>query len=149
MSDRQLLVTQVDAERLRALLREREGTAHDQAHLGQLALELERAIEIDPADVPYDVITMHSRVRVLELESGGRTEFTLVYPGEADVAEHRISVLAPFGTAVLGYRAGDEIVWGMPGGIRRLRVERVWPPERSGSSPPGATAMATASLGMA
>lgn len=128
MTDRQLLVTQVDAERLRALLDERGGTVLDQEHLGELAQELERAIEIDPSDVPYDVITMHSRVRVLELESGGRTEFTLVYPDDSDVAEQRISVLAPFGTAVLGYRTGDEIVWRMPGGVRRLRVERVWPP---------------------
>jgi regulator of nucleoside diphosphate kinase len=43
------------------------------------------------------------------------------------VAARRLSVLAPLGTALLGCRQGDEVVWEMPGGVRRLRVERVRP----------------------
>ena len=34
-------------------------------------------------------------------------------------------MLAPLGTALLGYRQGDEVEWLMPGGIRRLRIESV------------------------
>jgi hypothetical protein len=34
-------------------------------------------------------------------------------------------VLAPLGTALLGYREGDEVEWVMPGGLRRLRIEKV------------------------
>jgi regulator of nucleoside diphosphate kinase len=62
---------------------------------------------------------------VHDLTSGARREMVLVLPGEADVAAQRISVLAPLGTALLGYREGDEVEWVMPGGLRRLRVERV------------------------
>jgi regulator of nucleoside diphosphate kinase len=41
------------------------------------------------------------------------------------VDANRLSVLAPLGTALLGYREGDELDWRMPGGMRRLRVERI------------------------
>jgi len=39
------------------------------------------------------------------------------------------------GTALLGYRAGDEVEWQMPGGLRRLRIERVLPTEEQHASP--------------
>lgn len=75
--------------------------------------------------MPADVITLHTRVQVLDLASGERTEYVLVLPADSDIARRRISVLAPLGTALLGYREGDELEWLMPGGLRRLRVERV------------------------
>jgi regulator of nucleoside diphosphate kinase len=71
------------------------------------------------------VVTLHALVHVLDLQSGERQEVVLVSPAEADVKERRISVLAPLGTALLGYREGDEVEWLMPGGLRRLRIERV------------------------
>jgi regulator of nucleoside diphosphate kinase len=64
---------------------------------------------------------------VLDLVSGERHELTLVLPRESDAGTGRVSVLAPLGTALLGYRVGDEIEWLMPGGLRRLRIEEVRP----------------------
>jgi regulator of nucleoside diphosphate kinase len=60
--------------------------------------------------------------------------YTLVYPAEANVEENRISVLAPVGTAIIGYRAGDVIKWPVPGGHVRLHVEEVFQPEHVGAS---------------
>jgi regulator of nucleoside diphosphate kinase len=51
--------------------------------------------------------------------------YTIVFPPEADTAQQRISVLAPIGTALIGYRVGDVIEWSTPGGGRRLRIETV------------------------
>jgi regulator of nucleoside diphosphate kinase len=48
-----------------------------------------------------------------------------VYPREADPAAHRISVLAPLGTALLGNSEGETVEWRTPGGTRSLRIERV------------------------
>ena len=57
--------------------------------------------------------------------------FTLVYPDEANIAEGRLSILAPLGTAILGYRVGDSIRWKIPSGEGRWRVEEiVFQPER-------------------
>jgi len=127
MRDLPILITQTDAVRLRALLAARASSARDHEHLQELEMELERARIATPDEVPENVITIHSRVRVLDLASGEPRELTLVLPTESDAAAGKISVLAPMGTALLGYRAGDVVEWRMPGGLRRLRIESVRP----------------------
>ena len=84
--------------------------------------ELKRARIVCPEEVPPDVITINSRAELLDLESGERMEFTLVLPAEANINDGKISVLAPLGTAMLGYRVGDEFVWHVPHGLRQLKV---------------------------
>jgi regulator of nucleoside diphosphate kinase len=123
-----IVVIEADALRLRSLLAARESTARDEIHLTELASELERAQLVTPDAVPADVVVMDSSVEVLDLASGERAEYTLVYPAQSDLPRGRISVLAPLGTAMLGYRKGDEIEWQMPGGRRRLRIEKVRSP---------------------
>ena len=95
------------------------------AEISALKSELERAIVVAPDEVPADVITMNSRAELLDLDTNERMEFTLVFPAEADVEEGKISILAPLGTAMLGYRVGDEFEWAVPYGSRRLRVTRI------------------------
>lgn len=129
MREHPIVVTEFDARRLRGLLGAHgEASLRDQEHLQELKSELERALVMDATDVPADVITMHTRVRVFDLSSGEHREYELVFPADADVSMHRISVLAPLGTALLGYREGDEVEWEMPGGLRRLRIESVTQP---------------------
>jgi regulator of nucleoside diphosphate kinase len=123
--DRPIVITKSDAAKLRELLAARARAEHDQGHLHELAAELERALIAEPGEAPEDVITMHARVQVLDLVSGKRRDLVLVFPREANLSAGRISVLAPLGTALLGYREGDEVEWLMPGGLRQLRIERV------------------------
>jgi len=61
--------------------------------------------------------------------------YTIVFPVDADIEKKRISVLAPVGTALIGYRAGDIIEWATPGGTRRLQIEKVlFQPEAAGGA---------------
>jgi regulator of nucleoside diphosphate kinase len=129
MRDHPIIIAAPDAARLRRLLAVRSAAAQDQAHLRELAVELERALVLDADEVPPHVVTMHARARVLDLTSGARHEWELVFPAEADLSAQRISVLAPLGTALLGYGEGDELEWEVPGGLRRLRVEKVQQPK--------------------
>jgi len=127
---RSIVVAEADARRLRGLLAaRRDATTRDEAHLSELESELERALLLARDAVPADVVVMDSSVEVLDLGNGERRQYTLVYPAEADLAAGRISVLAPLGTAMLGYREGDEVQWQMPGGLRRLRIEKVRSPD--------------------
>ena len=87
--------------------------------------ELKRARIVAPEDVPSDLITMNTRAELLDLESGEHMEFTLVLPRDENINDGKISVLAPLGTAMLGYRVGDEFRWHVPYGIRRLKVTRI------------------------
>ena len=94
--------------------------------------ELKRAQIIPSEEVPPDVITMNTRAEFLDLESGERMEFTVVLPIDANINDGKISVLAPLGTAMLGYRVGDEFVWHVPHGLRRLKVIKLhFQPEAS------------------
>lgn len=126
MMTRSIVITEPDMTKLRALSGARSAPSrHDEAHRAALDAELERAVVVNPDDVPKDVVTMHTKAIVRDLHDGTLIECTLVFPWSADVGTRKISVLAPFGTALLGYREGDEILWKMPGGDRRLRIERV------------------------
>ena len=131
MRNHPIVVTESDAARLRGLLATPARAERDRHHLQELLMELERAVIVKPNEVPRDVITMQARVRVQDLTSGERRDLMLVLPTEADVSAQRISVLAPLGTALLGYREGDVVEWVMPGGLRHIRVERVRQPAES------------------
>ena len=125
-TERGILVTDYDSVRLETLLRRASADGCHQAHyLSALARELGRAKVVQRDKIPPGVVTMNSTVRFRDLETGEDETYTLVYPEQADVADNRLSVLAPVGTALLGYRVGDIVEWPVPAGVRRLRVEEV------------------------
>ena len=129
-----IYITELDYNRLSGLIeRTREQNGVDRQYLNKLEAELERAEIVDPKDIPADVVTMRSKVRLKDLVSGESNTYSLVFPTEADSAEGKISVLAPIGTAILGYRRGDTIEWPVPSGLRKLKVEAVlYQPESAG-----------------
>lgn len=134
MNQRKIVVTEVDHERLETLL----DSAFAQVispveYLDDLRAELKQAEIVAPDRVPRSVVTMNSTVTLRDLETNDRETYTLVYPEQADIANDRLSVLAPVGTAILGQRVGDELKWRVPGGWRRFKVQRVlFQPEREG-----------------
>ena len=129
-----IYVTELDYHRLSGLIeRTRERNGIDRQYLNKLEAELDRAEIVDPKDISGDVITMRSKVRLKDLVSGESNTYSLVFPTEADFAEGKISVLAPIGTAILGYRSGDTIEWQVPSGLRSLKVEEIlYQPESAG-----------------
>ena len=131
---RHIVITRDDMARLRELVRQgRKASRWDQTHLAELDQELDRADIIGAEDLSPDVVTMHSTVRVLDVDTGASRVYTLVFPAEADIDKQRISVLAPIGTALIGYRAGDGVEWDTPGGTKYLQIEEVlFQPEAAG-----------------
>ena len=87
--------------------------------------ELATATVLPRENFPADVVAMNSRVGFVDLESSEHEEYTLTLPQHADAEARRISVLSPVGTALIGYRVGDEVSWPTPGGARRLRIVAV------------------------
>jgi regulator of nucleoside diphosphate kinase len=135
MTNRNIVMTDVDRRRLGTLIdRTASIGVGDRRYLDDLEHEVERATIVDPHDVPDDVITMNSTVRLCDLDTGEIERYTLVYPRDADIEENRISVLAPIGTALIGYRVGDVVEWPVPSGMARLRVEEIlYQPEHAGA----------------
>jgi regulator of nucleoside diphosphate kinase len=123
---RPIVVTSEDLVRLRLLTETtRSRRRWEELHLLALADELASAEVVEPERVPPDVVTMHSRVRVRDMVSGESASYTISYPSEADFDAGRLSVLAPIGTALLGYREGDVVEWPVPGGVRVLKIEKL------------------------
>ena len=131
--DRSIYVTQRDLERLQRLL-ETHGSRRDAEACTALEDELGHAVVVEPTKITPDVVTMNSRVRFEDLDTGEQLEMTLVYPKDADVNEGRVSVLAPVGSALLGLSVGQSIQWPLPGEKNRhLRVVSVtYQPEAAG-----------------
>jgi regulator of nucleoside diphosphate kinase len=73
--------------------------------------ELERAELVAAAEVGPSVVTMNSRVRIMDPETGEARTVTLVYPGEEDSLRGKVSVLTPLGTALLGLPEGAGMAW--------------------------------------
>lgn len=134
MSRRKITITSSDHQRLEKLLTSDFTEAiESKSYLTDLEAELQRAKIVDSAAIPPDVVTMNSTVRLRDLETGELETFTLVYPHDAKIADGKLSILAPIGTAILGYRVGDLIRWRVPSGWRRLEVDKVlYQPERDG-----------------
>jgi len=129
-----IYITEFDYNRLSGLIdRARERNGDDREYLNKLETELDRAEIVDPKDIRADVVTMRSKVRLKDLMSGESNTYSLVFPTEANFAEGKISVLAPIGTAILGYKRGDTIEWPVPSGLRKLKIEEIlYQPEASG-----------------
>jgi regulator of nucleoside diphosphate kinase len=121
-----IIITQEDYGRLRRIIdTSRELPPKDAEYLDALERELESAIITRPAEVPQDLVTMKSRVRVLDLGSGQELVYEIVFPGQTDLVRNKISVLAPIGTALLGRAAGEVVEWQVPSGMRRLLILEV------------------------
>jgi regulator of nucleoside diphosphate kinase len=134
MSKHKIIITEADHERLESLLAsEFAKVISPVEYLDDLRTELKQAEIVSHKRVPRNVVTMNSTVVLRDLETREKEEYTLVFPERADIANNRLSVLAPVGTAILGQRVGDELRWRVPAGWRRFKVERVlFQPEREG-----------------
>ncbi len=131
---RQIFITEADKKRLQKLINEaKEFSSGNEGYLRKLEQELNRAQVVTSEKIPRDVMTMNSKVLLKDLETGEKMEYTLVYPADADLMENKISVLAPIGTAILGFREGDVIDWKVPDGLVKLEVEKIlYQPESAG-----------------
>ncbi len=134
MTERKIHITRYDMDRLTELIDGlRLSPKANQANLDLLEKELYRGVLVDPRQIPHDVITMNSKVIITDTESGEKTTYTLVFPSAANISENKLSIMAPLGMALLGYRTGDIIEWPVPSGVRKLKVDKIiYQPEASG-----------------
>ena len=76
----------------------------------ELEIEMGRAEVVQEASVPANVVRMDSIVE-FRTDSAQQRRVKLVFPGEADISQDKISVLTPIGVALIGLAAGQSITW--------------------------------------
>lgn len=110
-----LVLSNDDFRRLSALV-----ATQTAALASGLEEELGRALVLPDTEVPEDVVSMDSLVKVRDLDTRKEQEYRLVFPHDANASEGRISVLAPLGAALIGLRVNDEYEFMAP----KVRLKR-------------------------
>jgi regulator of nucleoside diphosphate kinase len=131
---RGLIVNRLDYGRIKKYIEQaRQLRSINAAESEKLLTELENAQVMDPKDIPSDVVTMNSIVKVSFLNNNKEVQFQIVYPDQAKFKEQKISIFSPIATALIGYQVGDEIEWVVPGGLTKLRIDEIiYQPEAAG-----------------
>lgn len=90
-----------------------------------LAYELGRAKVLAKDALEKERVKLNSRVEVKDLDSQITNAFHIVAPELADVKQQKISVLTPMGSALIGFKEGDQVAWKMPVGMKRYVILKV------------------------
>ena len=117
MSTQKLIILQKELDLLKTHLTH---STLSEFNKNKLLEELRSAQIVE--QLPEDVVCLKSRVEIQDKVSGHKFTFQLVLPAEANVRNNKISVFAPIGVALLGYRTGSEVQWEMPSGIRSFII---------------------------
>lgn len=91
----------------------------------QLSTELDRAIVIKEEEINKKIVRIGSQVEIEEMKSKRTMKVKLVLPTEANLAQGKVSLLAPLGVALIGFSEGDEVNWEMPAGTTQIRILKV------------------------
>ena len=94
----------------------------DRRNAEDLQAELKRAKLVNEDDFPLDVVRLNSTVRIKAEGKDEIMELVLVTPDKADIREKRISVMAPIGTALIGFRKGQQVKWQVPAGKKTFTI---------------------------
>lgn len=124
--DSQLILRMDDYKLLTSYLNNWYGnTLVERKSAQELQEELKRARLVDKDDFPSDTVRLNSRVKI---KADGRDEvmeLMLVMPDKADMKERKISVVAPVGAALIGFRQGQRVSWQVPSGKRTFTILEV------------------------
>ena len=121
-----IVVSEHDFDRIVALLERIDRGAPPTAQ--ELQAEIDRAQIAPTAAMAPDVVRIGSPVSFVT-DGAAPRRVTLVFPQEADIAQHKVSILTPVGTALLGLSPGQSIPWTGPDGrAHELTVLEVLPP---------------------
>ena len=103
-------ITNYDMQRLQELLSgTKDLTEKKEKVLHKLESKLKRAKVVFWKEVPRNVVTMNSKVRLIENGIEEEQVLDVVFPDEANPKWNHISVLTSLGTALIGQSVGDNI----------------------------------------
>ncbi len=130
MQSRAPLLSRADRDRLQEFITLHETQLADQREaLARLSARVQSVRVVDVNDIPEDIVTMYSQVRLRDLDTQRSFIITVALPEAKEAAP--LAGVYPF-EMLLGSRVGQEIEWGRPGHQHRIRIEEIlFQPESS------------------
>lgn len=123
METSQLIISKKDYDILKDHLK--LSTNLSEFNKQKLEQELNAAQVLEGQDLPADVVSIESFVTIESVDNKKTFTFQLVMPAEANMTKKKLSVFAPIGIALLGYRTGALVEWEMPDGVKKFKIIEV------------------------
>ena len=115
-----------DYNLLKTYLNNRSGkTTFDRQNAEDLLAELKKAKLVSKDEFPADVVRLNSTVRIKPEDKDYVMELMIVTPDKADIKERKISIMSPIGTALIGFRQGENVKWQVPSGKKTFTILEV------------------------
>lgn len=124
MAQQGIILSKEDYEILSRFVKSNSGGISNNG-LRKLATELQSAQIVEQEKLPDHTVRMRSKVKIMIEGDNKEMNLQLVLPSEADIKQNKISVFAPLGSALIGYRKGDTIAWEVPGGTKVFKILEV------------------------
>ncbi|HEY6954987.1 MAG TPA: GreA/GreB family elongation factor [Flavisolibacter sp.] len=88
----------------------------------ELEQELKKAELVDDDQLPADVVRLNSMVTIHAKEENRLLKVKVVSPEKADIKNKWISIMSPIGTALIGFRKGEQVKWKVPAGKKTFTI---------------------------
>jgi regulator of nucleoside diphosphate kinase len=113
MPNRTVQITELDRRRIVELLVRARISRKIYEELEQ---QIERAHVMLSDQIDPDIVRMNTKILVTDMDTRTNIMFPMqvVFPGDADIDENKVSVLSFAGIALLGSRVGDTVRWYVP-----------------------------------
>jgi transcription elongation factor GreA len=99
--------------------------AHIEGRIVQLETLLKHAKLIDEDEVSTDVVSLGSKVKLLDIEYNEETEYSIVGSTEADPGKFKISNESPVGSALMGQTNGSIVEISVPDGVVKFKILKI------------------------
>lgn len=103
----------------------RRQSTFDRRNAEDLTAELKKATLVNKNDFPRDVVGLNSKVKIKAEGKSEEMELMIVTPDRANIKEKKISIMAPIGTALIGFRQGQKVKWKVPAGNKMFTILKV------------------------
>lgn len=96
--------------------------AFTEGRILQLENMLKNATVVDESEIPTDIVSVGSIVKVKDYDFDEVVEYTIVGSAEADPMNFKISNESPVGSGLIGKGVGDVVEVTVPDGISKFEI---------------------------
>ncbi|MEO9210000.1 MAG: GreA/GreB family elongation factor [Ginsengibacter sp.] len=122
-TDNQVILLKKDHAVLNDYVRNLHGMqVNEKENFRRLSEELSKAKIVAEKNFPEDVVRINSVVVIKDVATNKDMTLTIVMPEHADIKQKKVSILAPIGTALIGFRKGREVSWEVPAGKKTFII---------------------------
>lgn len=125
-TENQVILLKNDYELLNEYVKNLHGMqVNEKENFRKLSLELAKAKKVKVENFPKEVVRIDSTVVIKDLETKRDMTITIVMPQDSDIKQRKVSVLAPIGTALIGFKKGQTVSWEVPAGRKNFMIMEV------------------------